>query len=499
MNQQEEGILVRIEVEDTGIGIPEEGLAKIFKSFQQVDDSTTRKYGGTGLGLAISTGLIELMNGEIGVDSIPGKGSTFWFTVPLQKGELILDKVIPPITLSKRRVLVVDDQPYACQILSELLRDWDMRVDALDNGADAVLAVKAADDCGDPYELILLDWHMPGQDGLATSRQIKVLPLTSIPPRIMITAYNKTQLIREAKTAGFKTVLIKPVAPRILLDNITLALVGEKVNQANHNLPPTTFDATVLKGLRILVAEDNIFNQQVAQEVLEDVGVIVALASNGEEAVEMAQLSLFDGVLMDLQMPKVDGLEATRQIQAIPSLANLPIIAMTANATSEERDRCLSNGMIGFITKPVQPETLYKKLAELLIPEKKPVDRLVTKGDSLLPEGNEAEIDFDVLGAMFQQNFERMAKYIRRFIETADETLVSMDLALENADFFALGTLGHTLKSVAQTVGAMPFGEACRELESFKSGGELERAQALVKGLHERLARIRVISDKKFT
>ncbi len=311
VRKAEEGdrdLLVRFEVQDTGIGLTGEQIGKLFQSFSQADSSTTRKYGGTGLGLAISKRLVELMGGEVGVESEPGKGSTFHFTARLGRGEGQAQRHMPAPDLRGRRVLVVDDNPLALQTLAETLRSMTFQVDEAASGEEALAAVQKADAAGDPFAIAFLDWRMPGMDGIEAARRMAAMPLKTHPRRVLVTAYGREEVFHEAEGAGLESVLVKPVSPSLLFDTAIRALGSEVVaHRAATATAAPAADLTRLQGASVLVVEDNELNQQVAIELLGAAGIRVEVAENGEVGVQRVRDGAYDLVLMDMQMPVMDG------------------------------------------------------------------------------------------------------------------------------------------------------------------------------------------------
>ena len=371
-----EDLLVRFEVQDTGIGLTEEQRAKLFQSFQQADTSTTRQYGGTGLGLAIAKQLAELMGGDVGVDSEPGVGSTFWFTARLGSGGPSRRQHLPAPDLRERRVLVVDDNAQARQILSEMLAVMTFRVDEAASGEEAVEMTAAADGEGDGYELLFMDWMMPpGIDGIETAERVASLSLTRHPQVVIVTGHGREEVFRKAATAGIELTLVKPVNPSILFDAAVQALGGEpESTQDRGSSTADGQDLAAVQGARVLLVEDNLLNQQVAQELLTDAGFVVDIAENGEVAIDRIQEQPYDAVLMDMQMPVMDGETATRHIREDVRFANLPILAMTANAMAGDRERCLEAGMNDHIAKPIDPEVLFAALRRWILETRKQVE-----------------------------------------------------------------------------------------------------------------------------
>ncbi len=356
---------VRFAVTDTGIGIPLEAQPRLFQSFTQADGSTTRRFGGTGLGLAISRSLVGLMGGEIGFDSTPGIGSTFWFTVRLEvQAEAAQNAALD---LRGLRVLVVDDNAINRQILEEQLNSWGWRPVVVESG-EACLAVLQEQHATEPFALILLDMQMPGMSGDMVARQLKRKPAFARIPVVLLTSIGMPASAEVMLDAGFAGVLSKPIRPSHLYDAVADVL-GREDGQAKRDLAvseETQADRPNL-GLRVLVAEDNAVNQTVAVRILERWGCVVEVVEDGRSAVQRALEARPDVVLMDVQMPEMDGYEATQSIRAKePADERLPIIAMTAHAMESDRLRCLEAGMDDFVSKPIEPTRLLAALRDVL-------------------------------------------------------------------------------------------------------------------------------------
>lgn len=362
--QSDKDVLLYCAVRDTGIGITPEQCEQLFQSFQQADTSTTRKYGGTGLGLVISKKLAELMHGEVGVDSDFGKGSTFWFTALLGKETSTKPQRLLRSDMHGLRVLVVDDNENARAVLKNLLDGMGLVVDEAASGPAAIDAVERTEAQGQSYDIVFLDWQMPGMSGAETLGQLRARPFDDLPHLVMVTAHGDEEVIKEAEESGLEDVIIKPVGASVLFDCVTSVLGGR--SSARRAMVDDTSLAekclVAIKGARILLVEDNELNQEVASELLRDGGFIVDLARNGEIAVRKVKEAAFDVVLMDMQMPVMDGVTATREIRKLPQFAELPIVAMTANAMDGDRQRCLDAGMNDHIPKPVEPDDLWKVL-----------------------------------------------------------------------------------------------------------------------------------------
>ena len=365
-SQDEEGIVVRFEVKDTGIGISEEQQARLFKAFSQADGSTTRKYGGTGLGLAISRQLVALMGGEIGVKSTPGKGSAFWFTVRLQEAASAPPApMVPPGHLAGLRVLVVDDNATNRQILEHHLTAWKMEPACVTGGEEALALLRCTAADGRPFQLAILDMQMPGMDGMMLARAIRSDPATAFLPIILLTSMGQFATDGE-ETADIQALLVKPVKQSRLFDCIASVMaqargrMAQPVSGKAEGLKPGTNGHSVHEAgtpVRILLAEDNLVNQMVALGQLKKLGYAAEVASTGTEVLAKLEEEPFDLVLMDCQMPELDGYETTRQIRAMAEPFRQPyIIALTAHATQVAIDQCRESGMDDYVSKPVHIE-----------------------------------------------------------------------------------------------------------------------------------------------
>jgi len=503
-------VLLHFAVRDTGIGLTAEQMRQLFQSFQQADASTTRKYGGTGLGLAISKKLAELMGGEVGVDSDHGKGSTFWFTADLAIGEAERGPLLPHPDLRGRRLLVVDDNDSARLVLAELLRSMRFEVEVAASGAQALAQLQAAATAGKAPEVVLLDWQMPGMNGIETASALRSLAaqlgLAQPPRMMMVTAFGREEVLQQAQSAGIEDVLIKPINASVLL-NTLIRLLGGEVEDAGlpRVAPVPMLDAlAAIHGARVLLAEDNELNQQVAAELLADAGMVVEIAVNGVEAVAMARRGGYDIVLMDMQMPELDGIEATRAIRALPELDALPVVAMTANAMQADRVRCLEAGMVDFVTKPIEPDDLWRALLRW-IPARAAGHALVHAQAAQPAAVHAADVHaaeshaddafpaaipgLDMLSGM-RRVLNKKPRYIamlRGFVNGQADAVEQIRGALAGGDLGTAERAAHTLKGLAGNIGAGALqvlaGEIEHKLAPQEGGQAAQDAPALGRAL----------------
>ena len=480
--------VLEFSISDTGIGMTAEQTSKLFQPFSQADTSTTRKFGGTGLGLSICKRLVEMMEGEVWVESVPGQGSVFRFFArfgrtkksPARFSSLVGD-------LRGMRVLVVDDSETSRSILTESLSSMTFNVGIAASGDAALVELDRAADEGRPYDLVLMDYKMPGMDGIEAGRRIKQnYGPSKIPTVVMVTAYGREEIMSQAEAAGLEGFLIKPVNQSVLLNTI-MDVFGRGAHREFPSLKPklTTQDiSSSLKGARILVAEDNEINQQVAREILEAAGVVVEIAGNGREAIDKVRANHYDVVFMDIQMPEMDGLQAVAELRRDPRFAKLPVIAMTAHAMAGDRELSFQAGMNDHVTKPIDPDALLTTLQRWVRPaERQFISRespansvTVSPGDEVTPTAPAA-----IPGINFADGLRRVAgnealyrKLLTDFHRVYATSAESIRSALAEGRYEEAERLVHTLKGVAGNIGANELHRQTEELEKALRSGDVD-------------------------
>jgi two-component system sensor histidine kinase/response regulator len=467
---------LKFAVRDSGIGMTAEQSARLFQAFSQADTSTTRKYGGTGLGLSICKRLVEMMDGSIGVESEPGLGSEFYFTARFGIGSAQKPKQFIP-DLAGIRALVVDDNAQAREILTDALRVFALRASSVGSGEDAVREI-AAVDSQDPYRLVLMDWHMPGMDGLETSRIIKRNDrLKHVPKIVMVTAFGREDIRNEAEEIGVDRYLLKPVNSSLLYDTL-VDLFGIAASEQQARAPQANTISHDATGIRVLLVEDNEINQQVATEILQSAGAIVTLASHGAEAVkiltESEQLVRFDVVFMDLQMPEMDGITATKLLRSDPRFKQIPIIAMTAHALEEERQSCLDAGMNDHLSKPIDPEALLSTLLKWAKPKPTPASQpSIPSAQNVSAKTSEDSDLRPISGVNVVDGLNRVAgnrtlyvKLLSHFALQQADAAAQIAAALDAGDRKAAERIAHTVKGVAGNLGISDVPSAAQKLEN---------------------------------
>ena len=495
--QQDAGVKLRISVRDQGIGMAPEQQALLFNSFTQADSSMTRRFGGTGLGLVISKQIVEQMGGTIGVESMPGVGSTFTFTVNMAIGEMQAEpERLASAEIAGLRVLVADDNPASREIFHDVFNSWGLNIDLVASGEEVLGALEGACKTGQPYDLVVLDWKMPGMDGLQTVQALhRNENLSPLPYVVMVTAYGNEDFRAETERSGIAAFLTKPIVPNVLFDTITGLFARETAADAPHAEIGQTIPmvAEQLRGLKVLLAEDSMINREIAVELLQDAGLVVDVAENGRIACDLVlQDPLpYDGILMDIQMPEMDGIEATLQIRKKWSAEQLPIIAMTAHAYEEERQKCFAAGMDDHVAKPVDPFLLVRTLDRWLKPRSKEASHPVAESAPVavkpvrdLPESLPP---FDLTKALARMNGKTslLRKLIidfgQRFAATPEELneLIGRG-ALDDARRSA-----HTLKGVAGSLELAEVYEQSAKTEAALAQGDVVAANILIAELEQ--------------
>ncbi|MES0337959.1 MAG: response regulator [Candidatus Magnetobacterium sp. LHC-1] len=468
-----ETVQLHFSVKDSGIGLTQQQINALFQPFTQADTSTSRKYGGTGLGLTISKRLTEMMNGRIWVESEPGRGSNFQFTALFARQNPERRRFrLPSDKYVGMRVLLADDNPASRDILTDALESFSFKVTPVSSGIEALAELKRSMDT--PYDMIFIDWKMPDMDGITTAQEINRLIPDKPPKVIMVTAYGREEVMHAAKDAHLDGILIKPVSLSLMFETI-LSVVGE--DAARYMVMPPNAEVAVegiekLAGARILLVEDNEINQQVAVELLQSKGFIVDIANNGVEAVEAVTKTSFDVVLMDIQMPGIDGYEATRRIRQQQEFKDLPIIAMTANVLAGEREKCLAAGMNDHVGKPIQPKGLYVTLLKWLKPGEAKDALPLSIPDKKSTEADNAGLPANLKGIDIRVGLERLSgnsalylKILREFRDKYGDSATTVYNGLENKDYESVYRLVHTLAGVAGTIGAIELHTVSRQLD----------------------------------
>lgn len=489
------GAILRFSVKDSGIGLTDDAIKNLFQPFQQADVSTTRKYGGTGLGLAICRNIVHLMDGELVVKSKPGEGSEFIFNAYFSLEDNISNHIETIENIKGLNALLVDDSESARMVLNDMLSSLGFNVTVAKNGAEAVKIFENHVD-NDPFSLLVVDWQMPGMDGLELVNELKKQHDGEIPAVLMVTAYGLDTVRKAARDHEVDGLIIKPVNPSALFDSVNKILQLGKKKVAAHKLNKQndTDHMSVLEGKRILLVEDNEINMELATELLKDVGILYDCAWNGKEALEKLKESNFDLVLMDIQMPIMDGLTASRKIREELNNKELPVLAMTAHAMKGEREKSLAAGMNDHITKPIDPEFLYMTLRKFLDPQ-------LAKSSQSSQALNKVVVEpiannINIVGIDTITGLRRAAgkedvylKLLKTFVENYGNFKAKADQLQAQNRLDETGMLMHTLAGVSGNIGITEVYKLAQQLTiEFKEhikGGSLNFTPILLNKLEE--------------
>ena len=522
VNRNDEQVTLKFAVTDTGIGLNDEQVDKLFTSFSQADTSTTRKYGGTGLGLAISKKLVNLMGGKIWAKSSYGKGTTFNFTAEFSVGEEKIKEVaLPSKDMRGMKVLVVDDNATSRRILKDLLESFSFNVSLAVSGEEGIDEIERAD-TDDPFELVLMDWKMPGINGIEAAARIKNhSELTHKPPIILVTAYGREEVLQDAENVGLDGFLLKPVNPSVLFDSVVMAFGKEGLEPTDYTKEEigSAEKMKEIEGAKVLLVEDNEINQQVAREILEEAGLSVTLASNGQEAVEAVTVESFDAVLMDIQMPVMDGYTATKKIRNLSSdIRNVPIVAMTAHAMAGDAERSLAAGMNDHVTKPIDPDQLLSTLEKWISPKKgRDRSREISVAEKLKSARTEPTVnelpetlpgfDLDEGLTRLQDNRKLYIKLLQGFSRNYAAAVSEIKAAVESQDWRQAQHRVHDIKGLAGNlaakqlhVSAAEFEQLLKDMGSNHSPTPKEVDQkfaALIQNLTQALEAVQTLGEKR--
>lgn len=491
--ETEKQVMVRFEVRDTGIGIPQDRLNMLFDSFSQVDSSTTRKYGGTGLGLAISRQLSEMMGGEIGVESEEGNGSTFWFTVLLNKQSVAMQDLmpLPPEEMKQLRVLIADDNETNRRVLGYHLDRWGCTTEHAASGAEALDLVRRAEQ---PFNLAVIDYQMPEMNGSMLAEAIHNTPGGESLPLILLTSMGQRGDARRMEEAGFAGYLIKPIKPSHLRDCIALVLGAGKQPDGSYRTeskpaPLITrhkVNEMQQSRVRILVVEDNPVNQKVTTHILRKAGFQCDVAANGREALDAVAKMNYDVILMDCQMPVMDGFEATQAIRThkLTHIRHLPIIAMTAGAMEGDRERCIEAGMDDYLSKPVKPEALIEVLKRRLPPDDETDEREKDNRYSA-PDINSESLDLKALLDVVDGDMGFLMQLTDRMLKDTPAKIEEMRVALSEGDISTIARHAHSIKSSVATFGAHKLEMICGIMAEFTPEQDVEQVRGHLNELEQ--------------
>jgi PAS domain S-box-containing protein len=495
-SETDDRLKIRVEVRDTGIGVPQDRIGLLFTAFQQMDASTSRRFGGTGLGLAISKRLAELMGGEVGVESVEGRGSTFWFTAVFgRQPRRDRREGLPPIDLRGVRVLVVDDNATNRRVLAEQLESWSVRHAEAESAAKATGLLRAARAEGDPFRIMITDMQMPETDGESLGRAIKADPELRDTFLVMMSSLGTRGDAKRLKAIGFSAYLTKPVKQSQLYDCLAMVLGGGCAAPAKTQdtalITRHTLNEARRRKVRILLAEDNPTNQQVALGILEKLGFGADTVANGREAVQALEMVPYDIVLMDVQMPEMDGFEATRAIRSGKTGVlnpKIPIIAMTAHAMKGDRERCLEAGMDDYISKPIAPQALAEALEKWVETPQGRSPSVSAPGGAAEPSAGPPVFDRQAFMARLMGDEDLAKTIIAGFLEDIPKRILALRTHLDRGDAGSAGGQAHAIKGAAANVGGMALSAVASEIEEAGKAGRREELAALVPEIERQFA-----------
>ncbi|WP_297574384.1 response regulator [uncultured Deefgea sp.] len=509
IEQLDNRVKLEFKVSDSGIGMSPEQQERLFSPFTQADSTTTRKYGGTGLGLTISKRLVEIMSGQMAFTSQPGMGSCFYFTAWFGHDDIEHVPRVFPSKVNNLRILVVDDTDSARQLLHEILSTMPVQIEICDSGAAAVEMALGALQHKNPFNLILMDWQMPGMDGITAAREIRQhIPGQDQPRIVLVTAFEREEVHQTVRDDLLDAVIVKPVTASSLVDCMVELFAPEQKSNIGDQISNDQENHLLLNGIRVLLTEDNLINQQIAFELMSSVGIEVTIANHGQEAIQILEQhpnQYFSVILMDMQMPVMDGYEASRHIRADARYDHIPLLAMTAHAMVEERERCLSLGMNDHISKPIDPAVLFERLQHWktqTLSSTPPIEgplstpylataqsintarESATPTDSIVPPSAQANPatemssilsaiaklpGIDLIGGLnrLMNNKPLYLQLMRQFCQSELDCISRINAAIANNDRATASRYAHTIKGVAANLGANQLAEDAGVIEQF--------------------------------